>query len=427
VRKLCALVLIPLLCVTGCGGGGGGGSSNMTGNGGGGGSTGGGTTATAGPPNVESVVLDGGPSALTIPAINTAFVSVQICAPGSTTNCQTIDHVEVDTGSIGLRIIAGGSLGPGGGQLTMTLPAVTDASGNPLAECLMFADGFSWGSVNTADVTLPVSGEKAAGVNMQVIGAASAGDPSAASPACVPSPPLVTENTVTSFGANGILGVGPFQNDCATTTTCEPGGSATYYSCPNGVCTQATVAVAQILPNPATKFPKDNNGVILELPTVAAGGAASPTGGVLVFGIGTQSNNALGSATQLMGDPATGYISAMLNGTSLPQSYLDSGSNGNFFPSSLPVCPAPNNGFYCPSATTAQNATLGSVGLAADFQVANAVSLFNANTSATAFNELGGPASGSQSLDLGLPFFFGRHVFTGFGNPATGAAPYFAF
>jgi hypothetical protein len=34
------------------------------------------------------------------------FTTVTICAPGSTTNCQTIDHVQVDTGSVGLRIIS---------------------------------------------------------------------------------------------------------------------------------------------------------------------------------------------------------------------------------------------------------------------------------------------------------------------------------
>ena len=420
--KLSALALIPLVCIAGCGGGGGGGS----------------TTPpppppppsglSAGPPNVESISQDGGPSALTIPAVNTAFVSVKICAPGSTTSCNTIDHVEVDTGSVGLRIIAGGSVGPGGGELTVALKPVTDASGNPLAECQQFADGFSWGSVATADITLPVSGESAAGVNIQVIGAAAAGDPSKANPSCVPAPPLVTENTVPSFGANGILGVGPFQNDCLATSTCDPGGSSTYYSCVSGVCTQTTTtSLAQIVPNPATKFAKDNNGVIIVLPTVASGGAANPSGGLLAFGIGTQSNNGLGNATKLPADPQTGYIAATLNGNSLPDSYLDSGSNGNFFASSLPVCAAPNNGFFCPSAATAQNATLGSGNLAADFTVDNAVNMFNANASGTAFPDLGGPNPDPKSLDLGLPFFFGKHVYLGFGDPSSGTAPYFAY
>jgi hypothetical protein len=385
--------------------------------------------AAAGPPNnVESIVLDGGPSALTIPVVNTAFVSIKICAPGSTTNCQTIDHVKVDTGSVGLRIIAGAAIGSGGGELTaLTLPAAVDASGNPLAECMQFADGWSWGSIATADITLPVSGESASGVNIQIIGATTAGDPSAASPSCVPGV-LMTKNTVTSFGANGILGVGPFLNDCLTTSTCGPGGSATYYSCPKGgVCTQTTTSsVAQLVPNPVSKFPKDNNGVILELPAVSDSGAANPSGGLLIFGIGTEGNNALGSATQLPADPTSGHISAMLNGSTLTNSYFDSGSKGIFFPSSLPVCPAPNSGFYCPTAATAENATLGSSNVAADFDVANAASLFT-NTSLTAFNNLGGSNPDLQSLDLGLPFFFGKKIYIGFANPSTGATPYFAY
>jgi hypothetical protein len=433
VRKLLALVLISLMCIAGCGGGGG---SSVGGGGGGGG--GGTTPPSAGPPNVESMVLDGGPAALTIPSANTAFVSVKVCIH-STTTCQTIDHVEVDTGSVGLRIIAGGASNAGG-ELTLALTPVTDASNNPLAECLQFADGFSWGSVATADVTMPVSMETASNVIVHIIGATSAGDPANANPTCVPSPPLVTENTVTSFGANGIIGVGPFLADCVPGGNCTPGTpvcnngqcvpefSATYYSCPTPTsCAQTTASSTQQLQNPASMFAKDNNGVIIELPSVSASGAASPPGALLVFGIGTESNNGLGSATQVAADSETGFISAMLNGSSLPDSYLDSGSNGNFFTSSLTTCAAPNNGFYCPTATTTENATLGSSNLAADFDVGNADAMFSANPTATAFPDLAGTNPDPQSLDLGLPFFFGRNVYTGFYNPSTGAMPYFAY
>src|SRR5262249_58416156 len=109
--------------------------------------------------------------------------------------------------------------------------------------------GFTWGRVSRSDIKLPVSGETAPGVTVQVIGAASAGAPSKASPTCVPPPPLNAnpcmgrENTVPCFGANGILGVGPFVNDCFSTGNCDPqqqvcsggvcypGSSATYYTC----------------------------------------------------------------------------------------------------------------------------------------------------------------------------------------------------
>src|SRR5207248_2177278 len=77
------------------------------------------TIATPGPPNVEILTVDAGPAG----GVNTAFVSVQVCVPGTTT-CQTIDHVEVDTGSIGLRILADV-------PFTLTLPPATNGRGGP--------------------------------------------------------------------------------------------------------------------------------------------------------------------------------------------------------------------------------------------------------------------------------------------------------
>jgi uncharacterized protein DUF3443 len=174
------------------------------------------TIATAGPPNVEPLVVDSGPSGLNPAAVNTPFVSVTVCVP-NTSDCQTIDHVEVDTGSVGLRLIAS--------VVTLALPAEKDASNNPLAECLQFADGTSWGSVVTADITMPTSSKSAKGVNVQLIGASAAGSPPTA---CTGT----AENTVNSFGANGIIGVGPFSNDCNISGDCAPGGqSANYYYC----------------------------------------------------------------------------------------------------------------------------------------------------------------------------------------------------
>lgn len=444
VRKLLTLTLTSLLVVAGCGGSG----TTVTPGGGGGGGGGGGNgsqvIATPGPPNVETLTVDGGPTQLTTTAVNTAYITVTVCMPdGKFDNCQNIDHIEVDTGSIGLRIIAGPSTGPSAGELTLPLPALADPNNpnNVLAECLEFADGFSWGSVNLADVWLPVSGETATNVAVHVIGATSAGDPANANPTCVPPPPLVTENTVPAFGANGILGVGLFVNDCNSTgdcvpvgqhcssVSCYPGNSATYFSCTAAAsCAQTTVHLQQQLPNPAVLFAKDNNGVIVELPPVVDSGAAGPVNGSLVFGIGTEANNSLGSATKLPSDALSGVITATLNGTPYQDSYLDSGSNANFFPTSLPSCPQPNQGFLCPTATTDENATLqgtdGSV-LAADFSVANANTLFMNNYAA--FANLGGDNYASpKSVDLGLSFFYGRNIFTGFENPGV-SPPYFAY
>ena len=68
--------------------------------------------------------------------------------------------------------------------------------------------------------------------------------------------------------------------------------------------------------------------------------------------------------------------------------------------------------------------------LAADFTVADADDLFSQNNSMNfAFSNLGGSNYSStlpnNSLALGLAFFYGHNVFTGFENNSGG--PYFAY
>ena len=74
-----------------------------------GGCLGGNGTTTAAPPptptaNVTTITVDGGPAAAA-GQINHAYVSVKVCAAGSTGSCATIDHVLLDTGSTGLRLV----------------------------------------------------------------------------------------------------------------------------------------------------------------------------------------------------------------------------------------------------------------------------------------------------------------------------------
>src|SRR5579872_1335178 len=57
--------------------------------------------------NVVPISVNGGPLLTANPPsayTNGAFVSVNVCVPGTST-CQTIDDVLVDTGSFGLRIL----------------------------------------------------------------------------------------------------------------------------------------------------------------------------------------------------------------------------------------------------------------------------------------------------------------------------------
>jgi hypothetical protein len=145
--------------------------------------------------NELAVTVSGGPSG---DAINTLYTTVTICVPGTTT-CQTIDNIQVDTGSYGLRVLAS--------VLTLSLPVASATDGNSLVECTQFVDGYSWGPVATAD--LEVAGEKASSLPVQVIGSSSFTN--------VPTDCSSTgtaEDTVASFGANGILGIGVFEQDC---------------------------------------------------------------------------------------------------------------------------------------------------------------------------------------------------------------------
>ena len=119
---------------------------------------------------------------------NGLYTSVTVCVPGTST-CQTINDILVDTGSYGLRILAP--------ALTLSLPAQTDASGNPIGECAPFLAAFTWGPVATADVH--ITGETASNMPLQVIGAANFPAPPADCPNGLPP-----ADTVGSLGAYGI-------------------------------------------------------------------------------------------------------------------------------------------------------------------------------------------------------------------------------
>ncbi len=405
----CALALVAV----GCGGG----SLSAVGTGSGGGGT---TPPTAN--NVVSVIVDGGPTGA-LGVFNTPFVTVTVCAP-NTTNCQTIDHIQVDTGSSGLRLISSVVTS----TVLAALPQVMDSQNRPVAECLPFADGYSWGSVRSVDLT--VGGEKAAAMPTQVIG-----DPVfPLVPSDCSSGGGTQEDTVATFGANGILGISTFQRDCGSfcvTSTTTPG---LYFACPNTGCLATTLALSSQVANPVILFATDNNGTILQLPAIGTAGAATVTGS-LIFGIDTESNNSLGTATVLTVDPNTGNLTVLFNNQTLPNSFIDSGSNGNFFTDSSATQCASNSvapQFYCPSLALSLSTTIQStnaVTKAVTVSVANAVNLLNANASFVAFDNIAGTNSLPQSFDYGTPFFYGKSVYTAIELMTTsaGAGPFVAF
>jgi hypothetical protein len=437
-RIVYGLLLSALLLAAGCGGGGH--SSGTIGNI----SVAGGNTIVHSGNNVAPLIVDAGP----VPAkfrANVPFTTVVVCAPG-TSNCVTIDHVGVDTGSTGLRIPA---------SLLTSLNLQNVNSGTPVAECVQFLDGsFFWGTVKSADVKMggaTNTGELAGSVPIHVMG-----DPSVSS---IPGSCTGTEeDTVAALGENGLLGVGNFQfdcdvlgigNPCTSSSTVPPG---TYFSCSGLSCSVSAVPTSQQVRNPVSKFAMDNNGVILELPAVPVGGQTGISAGEasMVFGIGTQSNNGLGGAVVLALDPnpndvAWMGITTVFNGvlyphsTSAISSFLDSGSNGLFFldepTSAIPSC----GPWYCPVTTEtlmAVNKATGGNSRGVQFDVSNANTLFSHNGgNSSAFSDLAGPNTAGTPdsqmqiadgyFDWGLPFFYGRNVYTaiwGVTPPGTAAS-----
>jgi hypothetical protein len=367
--------------------------------------------------------------------VNGGFTTVTVCVPGSTTQCQTIGNILVDTGSEGLRLMSTNA----GGTFSLTLPQQTDTNGNPIAECIPFEEGFTWGPVETADVT--VGGETASSVPIEVMGSADYPDSEAPNTAaCTESGALSGIDSVGTFGAYGVLGVGSFAEDCGSgCATSGPSNSGFYYSCPNNVdsnCTVTTEALTSQVTNPVVMFSTDNNGVIVELPSVPAGSAATGLSGYLIFGIGTENNNGLGNATVYGVDPTYGNFTTVFEGTTYTDAaFLDTGSNALFFDptnTNLVVCSDVN--FYCPVSNEAFTATNeGSNGTPSgqvSFTVANADYFDSADGGDSVFNGLAAPWPGAGSFfDWGLPFFYGLNVYVAIDGQTTpaGTGPYYAY
>jgi hypothetical protein len=377
--------------------------------------------------NVVSVIVDQGPlvNGSPIGTVNTLFTTITVCAPGSTTNCQTIDHIQVDTGSYGLRLLAPA-------LTTLTLPVETLANGNSLVECTIFLDGFSWGPVATADVQ--IAGETAKSLPVQVIGDSRFPTVPAN---CSGMTMGTAEDTVSDFGANGILGIGPFELGCGDCDTNAAEG--VYYAC-GTTCVETVVPTNMQEPNPVTSFTADNNGSIIDLPAVASASTGAATlSGSLIFGIDTQSNNQSGTQTVLTVNDLAELTMTLAGGQPLAMSFIDSGSNGIFFTDSINTCAAPPNDptsgivdFYCPSNTLTLGLSIqGMNGVMANnltFGVGNAITMLNGNS---VLPQLAGtlPTGNSGTFDYGLAFFYGKRVAVAIDGDATsvGTGPYIAF
>jgi hypothetical protein len=332
--------------------------------------------------------------------------------------------------------------------LTQTDLADPNNPGNLLAQCLPFADGYTWGPLVALDVG--IGGERAPGGTVNVIDDNGSFAPAAPAVKNCNSGGAMSLNSVTAFDANGVLGVGVFDQDCGT--ACADCGSVgdpctyhndIYFSCnTSNTCVLAPVALTLQVRNPVALFAVDNNGVILTLPKISASGQATASG-TLTFGIGTEANNALGSASVLTLD-SSGNFTTTYESQTLSSSFIDSGSNALYFPNGttaqtmITLCANTQNNpqasdFYCPATpqmltavNQGQNLTMSSV----SFEITN-LSTINGNF--YALSTVGGPAATNAMLgsyfDWGLPFFYGRSVYAAIDGVMAGGTigPYNAY
>ena len=372
--------------------------------------------------------------------INGLFGTVTLCVPG-TDECQEIEHVIVDTGSTGLRVM--------GSALNLKLPTMENDQGVPLAECGQFVGGYTWGPMAWADFKW---GEKQIkDYPVHVLEQDSFPVPSGCTG--------VDVGSVEAMGANGILGIGTSIQDCGPACAPNPPtgykNPKIYYACSSSRsdgCTYTTMPLEKQLTNPVPRFEQDNNGTVIQLPRISDRGAVEVQGS-LVFGIGTRDNNALGDAKVLhldrygmfesrqaspFNDPEDGWVMA----------FIDSGSNGIFFLDSetagIPICSDSRvRDFYCPTSTRtllseARDGFGEDHGLI-EFKIANTFELLTQVDDNVAFNDQGAPSSEPQSgssssawssyFDYGLPFYYGRNVYTSIEGLPTpiGDTPFVAF
>jgi hypothetical protein len=294
------------------------------------------------------------------------------------------------------------------------------ASSNALVECGTFASGVTWGPVKLADVGM--ASEVAQSVPIQIIG-----------DSAFPTVPTTCSNrgavidSPQSLNANGLLGIGVFREDCGQACV-GSSPSFGYFQCIGATCNPIGapgVPLVKQVQNPVASFALNNNGTVITLPAVGNNGTSSVTG-ALVFGIGTQGNNGLGNARIQSVDSTFGTFNTSLNGHTFSDSFIDSGSNALFFDQAfagLSISLCSGGAFFCPvpsplslSATTQTSSGTTVI----NFQISNENGMF-------VQNHLAGPSPGL--FDWGLPFFYGRSIYTaieGRGTPA-GVGPYVAY
>jgi hypothetical protein len=183
--------------------------------------------------------------------------------------------------------------------------------------------------------------------------------------------------------------------------------------------------------NPVAGFMSDNNGTIISLPALLPGGQLTATG-QLTFGVSTQQNNTLPSNANIVSLNQNGLFTTVYKGRTYSYSAIDSGSNVYFFPDdgTIPTTLVWSDKWYGPPSLLSLSANLkasngSGTPATATFSLGNATNLLASGYAA--YDSLGAPMSGA--FIWGLPFFYGRNVYTVLNNAKVGSqtGPFVAF
>ena len=355
---------------------------------------GGGSSSTPAP---EAVCTGGPPAGLASPGqnsqpvyestcpqtVNIPVVTLTICVPGSTSNCQNVPNILLDFGSTGLRLSH--TLAISG-----ELPQET-ANGQPLTECYYFESGYNYGPVVSATVTL---GTNHVTVPVQISNSSLSGPCSANSQGLLSAPLEPTYN--------GILGVLFPRYD-------NIDSDAAVYFAGGQEVTSPTLIQSDTVQNPVYLLTStsNNNGVLLSISTTVSETTGAPGfTGTLTFGAPTS------GTTSLQTDTSGEINAAYPSGSATVPAFFDTGSNGFFIenPDNIPNCTGNLAGFFCGNAPS-QSATLTGTGTnlsyTLTFAIDNAQTLLS--TGNTVFSTLGGYQQGI--FDAGFPaFLYGNAI-----------------
>jgi len=364
------------------------------------------------------------------PAINNPCTDVTIC-DSSGTNCQTVTNVLVDTGSSGIRVFRSVL------NNTATLDQVASPTGEPVGECEKFGNGTygDWGPLVYAQVRL--AGEPPVTLPIQLIDPTYAGqytsngNPAVSSPACGQTFTPDTSPSNASF--NGILGVGLFVHSCGTLCA-QSNGYGVFYSCSGSSCTSTTLGTSEQDQNPVPLLPTDHQGVLVSFPS----GITSPEGsatGSLILGIGSQSDNNPQGVTAYDADQNGNFqttFGVTTYSSSNGSAFIDSGSDGYFFPDSQITNSGSPDYYYEPSSSQ-QNPSAMIASASGSPSTPISFTIQTPPTQGSGFSEGVIPNLGfyqTGGFDWGLPFFFlKQNVFVGINGQTSslGTGPFWAF